>query len=174
MNFHSKDSLSGIKWMMFVVTLVFTLMISTGNAISGEYKALDGVKNIKSVYDVSLGSAKTAPLVFWAVRNSYNAQAAKALPEKPEVVVVFHGPVVKLITTNREGFSTAEGKALDEFAAMTKKMKAEGVTFEVCLYAAKVLGVDPKTILPEIDHVDNGFISVIGYQQQGYSVVRLP
>jgi intracellular sulfur oxidation DsrE/DsrF family protein len=156
------------------VIIALFLAVSAGPAISGEYKALNGVKKVKAVFEVSLGSAKAAPVVFWAVRNAYNAQAIKALPENPEIAVVFHGPAVKLITSNREGFSPEESKALDKFADMIRQMKAEGVTFEVCLYAAKVLGVDPATILPEIDHVGNGFISVIGYQAQGYSVVRIP
>jgi len=37
-----------------------------------------------------------------------------------------------------------------------------------------VMEVDPKTVIPEIDLVDNGFVSVIGYQMQGYAVVRIP
>ena len=45
---------------------------------------------------------------------------------------------------------------------------------EVCLFAANVVGVDPATILPEIDRVNNGFISTIGYQAQGYAMVRVP
>ncbi len=52
-------------------------------------------------------------------------------------------------------------------------MKNDGVKLEVCLYALKVLGVDPKTILPEVDKVGNGFISVVGYQAKGYSVVTI-
>lgn len=160
----------------FFATMILAIFLTTtaGLAIAKEYKALDGVKKIKAVFEVSQGSAKIAPVVFRAVRNAYNDQAVKALPEEPEVVVVFHGPAVKLITSNRDGFTPEESKALDEFAGMIRQMKAEGVTFEVCLLAAKVLGVDPATILPEIDHVGNGFISVIGYQAQGYAVVRIP
>jgi intracellular sulfur oxidation DsrE/DsrF family protein len=52
-------------------------------------------------------------------------------------------------------------------------MKANGVKFEVCDYALKVMGVDPKTVLPEVDHVPNGFISIAGYQAQGYSVITI-
>lgn len=159
-----------------LTAMLFALFLTTtaGLAMAKEYKALNGVKKIKAVFEVSQGSAKLAPVVFWAVRNAYNDQTVKALPEKPEVAVVFHGPAVKLITSNRDGFTPEESKALDKFAGMIQQMKAEGVTFEVCLYAAKVLGVDPATILPEIDHVGNGFISVIGYQAQGYAVVRIP
>jgi intracellular sulfur oxidation DsrE/DsrF family protein len=157
-----------------ILLAVLFVAVVAGSAMSNEYKALNGVNKLKAVFEVSLGSPKMAPLVFWAVRNAYDAEAVKSLPEKPEVVVVFHGPVVKLITSNREGFSAEEATALDQFAEMIRQMKAEGVRFEVCLYAAKVLGVDPTTILPEIDQVGNGFISVIGYQQQGYAVVRIP
>ena len=39
--------------------------------------------------------------------------------------------------------------------------------------AVKVMGVDPETILPEVDRVGNGFISIVGYQAQGYSVVTI-
>ena len=55
-----------------------------------------------------------------------------------------------------------------------RELKAAGVKFEVCLYAARVVGVDPATILPEIDQVDNGFISTTGCQAQGYALVRVP
>ena len=53
-------------------------------------------------------------------------------------------------------------------------MKKDGVKLEICLYAAKVMGVGEDTIIPEIDRVGNGFVSVIGYQKQGYAVVRIP
>jgi hypothetical protein len=37
----------------------------------------------------------------------------------------------------------------------------------------KVFGVDPATLMPGIDRVGNGFIAVLGYQAQGYSVVAI-
>jgi intracellular sulfur oxidation DsrE/DsrF family protein len=35
------------------------------------------------------------------------------------------------------------------------------------------MGVDPATIMPEVEIVGNGFISVVGYQSQGYSLVKI-
>jgi intracellular sulfur oxidation DsrE/DsrF family protein len=162
-----------VRHSLTLLLTIFFVIFMVGPAMSSEYNALKGVKKIKAVFEVSLGSPQKAPLVFWAVRNAYDAEAVKSLPEKPEVVVVFHGPAVKLITSNREGLSEEESEALDQFAQMIHQMKTEGVRFEACLYAAKLLEVDPATILPEIDKVGNGFISVIGYQEQGYAVVRI-
>ena len=41
------------------------------------------------------------------------------------------------------------------------------------LYFEK-LKVDPKTIIPEVSQVGNGFVSIVGYQAQGYEVVVIP
>lgn len=156
--------------------LIFTFFtfISADPSLANEYNALKGVKQVKAVFDVSLGSPQRAAVVFWAVQNVYSDESVQALPEKPEAAVVFHGPAVRLISTNRDGYSEEEKKSLDEFAAMIKEMKQDGVKLEVCLYAVKVYGLDVDSILPEIDRVGNGFISVAGYQAQGYSVVTIP
>lgn len=140
---------------------------------AGEYKALDGVKEVKAVFDVTLGDPETANVVFWAVRDVYDNESVRALPEPPRIAVVFHGEAVKLISSDREGISDSDKLAVNEFTDMVRQMKQEGVTLEICLYAAKVLGIDPATIMPEVDHVGNGFVSVVGYQAQGYSVVTI-
>jgi intracellular sulfur oxidation DsrE/DsrF family protein len=50
-------------------------------------------------------------------------------------------------------------------------MSKNGIKLEICLIAAKVFNVDPASVLPEIKRVGNGWISMIGYQAQGYSLV---
>lgn len=115
-----------------------------------------------------------SPLVFWAVKNAYEADEVKALAKESNIVIVFHGPVVKLLSSDRSPFNSAEWAEVEKFQATLRQIKKDGVKLEVCLYAAKVLGVDKATIMPEIDRVDNGFVSVVGYQMQDYAVVRIP
>jgi hypothetical protein len=43
----------------------------------------------------------------------------------------------------------------------------------VCAVATKVVGVDNQTILPEMKVVGDGFISLIGWQTQGYKLVPI-
>jgi len=147
--------------------------VPASSAISGDYAALDGVNGVKAVFDVSSGSAETINIVFWAVKNVYEDQSVRNLKNPPRVAVVFHGPAVKLISTDTENFNDTEKEAVDEFAGLIRQMKKDGVKLEVCMYAVKVLGVDPATILPEVDKVGNGFISIVGYQSKGYSVVNI-
>ena len=103
----------------------------------------------------------------------HDDKSTQSLSEPPQVAVVFHGPAVKMISTNRNGFKDSDNEALDQFANTIREMKNNGVRFEVCDYALKVMGVDPNTMLPEINHVANGFISIAGYQAQGYSTITI-
>ena len=162
-----------VRHFFAIMVVTFTIALIASPAASSEYAALDGVKQVKAVFDVSLGSPKIANIVFWAVKNVYEDESVRALSKPPQVTVMFHGPAVKLISTNQKDFKDSDKEALDEFANMIRQMKKDGVKLEVCLYALKVLGVDPATIMPEVDKVGNGFISVVGYQAQGYSVVTI-
>jgi intracellular sulfur oxidation DsrE/DsrF family protein len=153
--------------------LLFALVASAA-AAGGYDNALKDVKGIKALFNFSQGSPGVANVLFWAVKNVYEDQATTSLREKPQMAIVFHGPAVKLISTDRSNFKKEDLEEIDKFQTMVRQMKKDGVKFEVCLYAAKVMKVDPATILPEIDRVGNGFISVVGYQAQGYSVVTVP
>jgi intracellular sulfur oxidation DsrE/DsrF family protein len=157
---------------VLAVTLV---LLQVSPALGEGYEqALKGVEQVKAVFDVSQGSPKVANVVFRAVKNVYEEEAVTALQMPPQVAVVFHGPAVKIITSGMDGFTPEEVAEIKTFQAMVKEMAGDGVRFEVCDYALKVMGVDPATVIPEIHHVGNGFVSVVGYQAQGYGVVRVP
>lgn len=166
----NKNKQKHVVRILAITVAMFIVAMLTTQAISGNYDALNDTKGIKAVFAVSLASPQAANTVFWAVRNVYDDESVRSLPDPPKVAVVFYGPAVKLVSTNHDGFNDSDKEALKKFANMIRQMKKEGVKLEVCDYAIKVVGVDPTTILPEVDHVGNGFISVVGYQGQGYSL----
>jgi len=157
-------------------TIVITLMmipITEAPAAAGEYAALKDVRGLHAVFDYSLGSAEAATTIFPAIKGVYEDKNVLALPSPPKTVIVFHGAAVKLLSVDRKGLDEASRKRFDQVADLIRQFKKDGVTLEVCMYAVKVLGVDPNTLMPEIDRVGNGFISVLGYQAQGYAVVTI-
>ena len=158
---------------LIFLAILFILIVLPANAV-GYNKALMFVNDYKAVFEFSQGDPKIANLIFWAVKNSYEVDEVKGLSGDKDIVVVFHGPVVKLLSTNKSPFNAAEWAEVEKFHETIRAMKKDGVTFEICLYAVKVLDVDEATIISEIDKVGNGFVSVIGYQMQDYAVVRVP
>ncbi len=163
------------RWMagLFFATALMLLMPPPGLA-EGYANALKRVTGYAVIFDVSQGNPKLANVVFRAVRNAYGVPEVVSLAEKPKVAIVFRGPAVKLLSSDLAHFDAAQKAEAETFQKTLRQMKSEGVTMEVCLYAAEVMGVDQATILPEIDHVGNGFVSVAGYQLQGYAVVVIP
>ncbi len=163
-----------IACLLFAAAFLVLVLVPTFALAEGYASALKGVKSYNAVFEVSQGDPKVANIVFWAVKNSYEVPEVKALSSPPNVAIVFHGPAVKLLSSDKTSFKEAEWDEVKKFQETLREMKKDGVTLEVCLYAVKVMGVDKATIIPEVDQVGNGFVSVIGYQMQGYAVVRIP
>jgi len=156
---------------MSVFLAICMSYLVAANLSAEEYEALKGLKSAKAVFDVRLGSPKSAALHLKLIHETFKDKNLTSVANKPTFVVVFSGPSVKLISKQREGFSPEEQTVLDEIAHAISDMSKDGIKFEICLFAAKVFGVDPALVLPEVQQVGNGWISSIGYQSKGYSLI---
>ena len=156
---------------VFLLAALLTAL-SVPALAAGYDNALKGVKSFDVVYEVTQGDPEIANIVFWAVKDAYENEDVGSLPKN--VAVVVHGPAVKLISSDKSSFSGAKLTEVEKFQGTLRQMKKGGAKLEVCLYAAKVFGVSEDSIIPEVDHVGNGFVSVIGYQKQGYALVQVP
>jgi intracellular sulfur oxidation DsrE/DsrF family protein len=153
-----------------VVAAVFMLAV-VGSAFAATYESLAGMKSVKAIFDVRAANAKSAAVQIKLIHDTYKDQGIRAVSKKPLFVVAFMGPSVKLLSKDKQGFSAEDQKLMDEIAQTVQAMAKDGIKLEVCDFASKVFGVDPASILPEIKHVPNGWISLIGYQARGYSIV---
>ena len=154
---------------LFVSTWLLFIAVSQG--FGEDYEALKGLKSVKAVFDVRVANPKSAALSLKLIHDTFKDKNIMAVTKKPAFVVIFIGPSVKLISKNKEGFSPEEQKILDEIATTISEMSKDGIKLEICLFAAKVFNVDPASVLPGIKHVPNGWVSLIGYEAKGYSLI---
>jgi intracellular sulfur oxidation DsrE/DsrF family protein len=152
----------------FVVCL-FLGAVATG--AGPEEQSLQGVKQAKAVFDVRTGSPKVAAISLELIHEMLTNESLTSMTNKPDFVVVFIGPAVKLVSKNVEGASPEEQEKLSAIANTIAAMAKDGIRLEICLFAANLLKVDPASVLPEIEHVENGWTSLIGYQAKGYPLV---
>ncbi len=164
-----KKSAKTIIWSIFLT--VFLLTTTAGDCFSEEYSALQGLKSVKAVFGFQMGNPQNALIHLQVIHQTFKDKNMWIGKKKPDIVVVFYGPSVKLASKNRAGFTAEDQKVLDDYASTVSAMARDGVKFEICLIAVKFAGVEPSSILPEIKQVGNGWISVIGYQARGYSLV---
>jgi len=153
-----------------VVASVF-MLAAVGSASAATSGSVAGLKSIKAIFDVRAANAKSAAMQLKLIHDTYKDKSIMAVSKKPSFIVAFMGPAVKLVSRDKQGFSPEDQKAMDEIAQTVREMSRDGIKLEVCDFAVKAFGGDPASILPEIRHVPNGWISLIGYQAKGYSLV---
>ena len=157
-------------------TLIFLMgMLSTvafSYSSPGE-DALKGVESVKAVLDFRTGNAKMAAVLLEEIHRTFKGEEIASVTKEPEFVFVFLGPAVKLISTSREGIPAEDHKTLDTIASKISEMAKDGIKFEICLFAARMMNVDPATVLTEIKQVRNGMVSLIAYQAKNYSLMPI-
>jgi intracellular sulfur oxidation DsrE/DsrF family protein len=155
-----------------VIGVLVSLFVAAG-AFAGEYPALEGVQDVKVVFDVRAAQARSASAQLDLVRRTFKDENIRQAAVQPQFVVVFAGPATKLISSRSEEFPEDQRIYLDKIAATVSDMARDGIRMEVCMFAADMFGVEPTAIPPDIKQVPNGWISLIGYQARGYQLVPI-
>lgn len=153
----------------FMLLAAGLLLFPASDAVSQEqgYAAMEGATSADTAFDFRVGDPDLALSHLDLIHAMLDDPGMVIEGEPPEIAVVFIGPSVNLITTE-EGAATATEP---EIAEKIAEMAGDGVRFEVCLTAAHALDVPADAILPEITQVGNGWISLVGYQQNGYAMI---
>lgn len=163
------------NWIKSIITTAIFFLCLAGVYIipvsAGEYDSLKNIQSADTIFDFRDGKPGSAVIHLKLVHDTFKDQAVRAVSEKPNFAVVFMASSVLLLSSERYKFSDSERKMLDEFDEIISAMAKDGIRLEVCMFAANLFKVDPKTIAPEIHQVDNGWISSLGYQEQGYSLI---
>lgn len=164
----NNNTLSFFKAVIFSTFICLFVATST---YGGEYEAIDGLKDIKVVFDVRAKKIKKAAIYLDLIHETFKDQNIRDVSKQPDFAVILAGGLSKFVSSNTEGFSDEEKVLISRIVNRVAAMAKDGIKLEICLFAVNLAGVDPATLLPEIKQVDNGWISLIGYQAKGYSLV---
>ncbi len=123
-------------------------------------EALSGLKTAKVIFDVRVEDLDKLMFNLRLFGETLDGMVTQGV--KPDMIVAFRGPGVKLLTA-----TTLDSEALELIRALKKK----GVRFEVCAVAMRVFKTDPAGLVSEVTLVANVFNSLIGYQNKGYAMI---
>jgi len=125
-------------------------------------EALSGLAAAKVIFDVRFPDLEKLVANLSLLNETFDGMVTQGV--KPEMIVVFRGPGVKLLST----------AALNEDAVdLIRTLKEKGVRLEVCAVAMRIFHADPAELLPEMKLVANVFNSLIGYQNKGYAMIAV-
>lgn len=154
--------------------IVISVLLIAANSFAGQdskVKALNGIKNVKIVCDMNVGEPELLLTRMELLDRTCRQLAAAGM--KPTVVVAFRGKA-SLFITKGDGYVEAEEIAAKlKVKSWIERFEKNGFRIEQCAIAADMLDIDVKDFLPQIEVVKNGYISLIGYQQQGYAFLPM-
>lgn len=162
------------KIVLIVAALLF---ISTGfhaNAQSEPFnndKALQGVTKGKAYFDVTIGDPKALLIRLELIEKTYHQLAAAGV--SPDLVVGVRGKASGFFTKGNGYVLDSDLPKKERIAAMVKKLSGMKVGIEQCYIAAGFEDIDVADFLPEMELVANGYISMIGYHDQGYAFIPM-
>jgi intracellular sulfur oxidation DsrE/DsrF family protein len=159
----------------FLLVMIFTLgSLSTAAASQAGFdnsRSLDGVKKASVYFDVSLKDDEL--LVF---RMDLLDRTIKMLEEsglEVSAVIGIRGHASRFITKDDNYVLDEQIDNKKKIQEWVKRLSEQGVVIEQCAIAADMLEISTDDFLPQVTIVGNGYISLVGYQAQGYSVVPM-
>ncbi|MCW8827656.1 MAG: DsrE family protein [Gammaproteobacteria bacterium] len=155
-------------------TLFFLLLASQAlhaqQAPINDAAALGNLKTGKGVFLVDIGDPKKLNFYLEVIQGTHKGMKAQGV--EPDFILVYIGPSVKYLTGSPSAETEQEtGGLLLDIEANVEKLGKLGVRQEICAVATRVFGVDNDSVFPDLSLVGDGFISLIGYQAQGYHLV---
>lgn len=155
-----------------LVMLSLALPASQGHADSqiNDSAALADLKVGRAVFLIDIADAGKMNFYLEVIQGTFKRMRDQGVT--PDFVMVYIGPSVQYLGTSPKAeIEGRHGALLMEIESNVEKLAALGIKQEICAVATDAFGIDNTTLLPELDLVGDGFISLIGYQAQGYHLV---
>jgi intracellular sulfur oxidation DsrE/DsrF family protein len=135
-------------------------------------RALNGVSTGKVVWDISMANPETLALYLSVVRETYDDLVRQNV--KPDMVLAIHGLPVRYVRKDVSDLPFEAMPHIETINEVLDDLKGRpGVRIEVCSVANRLMGVENGSIRDGLQVVGNTWVSLIGYQAQGYAVIPI-
>lgn len=172
--FNSAQYFIGFKALSMVMMLTLFSAITTSLHAAepplNNKASLKGLSEIYTLYDVRKSNPNVMLSYLKGIESNYNNLIKENVT--PHFRIIFISSAVQFITTQpSDSIEMEYGDTLNNISKQIARLKNIGVKMEACAAATAYFKVDNDTLLPGIKPVRSGFIAVMGWQAQGYSLV---
>ena len=133
--------------------------------------ALAGLTEVKAVFDVNQGDPNKLLLRLQLVDKSWQQLSVKHIATT--FILVFRGPASHYLTIDENDISILDMEIRKTIQEQIKLLHQRGVQLEQCAIAAQLLHLNPQKFMPEINVVENGYVSLIAYQNRDYAFIPM-
>lgn len=157
---------------MASILLLAVLFSTAAHAVEiNDGDALARNKQGKIIFDVNLTEANKMVLYLSVIKQTHFDLKKQHI--KPDIVLAFRGLAVTLIQDTIETQSSEEQMVFEQIRMLIEELQSLGMNMEACSVATGLFQVPNDSILPGIKVVGNTFVSLMGYQNQGYAIIPI-
>jgi intracellular sulfur oxidation DsrE/DsrF family protein len=162
-------------------TLVLVLALSVGVGLvapmlgARSYAADDnpiaGLKDAKVAFDITAGEPGRLLNILNTIDETREGFAKHGVT--PHFVLAFRGPATLLTQTDLSRLKPEDRETAVKIAAKLKQLRgAAGIErLDQCSIAMRGQKVDKAQVNPDVSVVENGWITLVGYQAKGYAYI---
>jgi intracellular sulfur oxidation DsrE/DsrF family protein len=158
-----------------IIALALSITMGLAPALAedqpSDANALKGLTQGRVVFDINISEPQKLPLYLMVIDETISDLERQGV--EPDVILAFRGKAVTLVSTDHERIELTEVPEVEKAAAQLADLQKRGVRMEACSVATRLFGVDNATLLPGIKPVGNTFVSLVGYQAQGYATIPI-
>jgi len=157
--------------LIFAFLILTFAMPSSAEELNNK-EAMKGLKSVHVIYDIRKSNPNSLLVFLKGIESNRNDLIKEGV--EPYQRIIFIGQSVKFITTKpSEEVDMEFDSVLKDVANQVAHLIKLGVKMEACSNSIAAFGVDKATMLPGIKVVRSGFVSLMGWQAQGYQLVPI-
>ncbi len=136
-------------------------------------KAISEIKAGKILWDITLGNPEGLLSRLNVLEETYEDMVRQGI--KPQMIFTFRGGAAGFIARDLSHLTMEQASAVDQVQLKLEGlMKRPGVHMEVCQIATRRFNITRQAqLIPGVLLVGNTFLSIMGYENQGYSTIRI-
>jgi uncharacterized protein len=128
-------------------------------------------KEAKVYFDVNVGEPDKLAKRLQLIDKTYNDLRDSGLV--PRFVIGIRGKASNFFTKDNDYVLESDIPLKKTVLSRVAQFKSAGFHLEQCGLAANMQGIAIDDFLPQLEMVGNGYVSMIGYQHQGYAYVPM-
>jgi intracellular sulfur oxidation DsrE/DsrF family protein len=165
-----------VAWKMALAILLGAAVAWAVPALGGRAEAADdspvaGLKDARVAFDVTAGEPGRLLNILNTIDETREGLARQGVT--PHFVLAFRGPATLLTQTDLSRLKPEDRETAAKIAAKLKQLRgAAGIErLDQCSIAMRGQKVDRAQVNPDVTVVENGWITLVGYQAKGYAYI---
>ena len=167
---------ASIAWKVALAFLLGAAVVFASPVIGAQAWAADespiaGMKEAKVAFDITAGEPNRMLNILNTIDETREGFVKHGVT--PRFVLAFRGPASLLTQTDLSRLKPEDRETAAKVAAKLKQLRTTaGIErLEQCSIAMRGQKVDKAQVSPDVTIVENGWITLVGYQAKGYAYI---